>query len=400
MAAPLPLEEARARLLALAEPLPLERVDPPSALGRWLAEPLIAARTQPACAVSAMDGYAVAGNDLAGPWQVIGESAAGHPFAGFVAAGQAVRISTGAVIPDGAAAVVVQEDVARAGERITLTGDGPGQPGKHIRPAGSDFAAGTVLAQLGTRLGPAHVALALAAGHRHVAVRRKPRLTIIDSGDELADDPGDCAPHQVPASNGAMIAALAAGLPCQVTRRGPVPDRREALTAALEASASADLIVTSGGASVGDHDLMIPALEAWGAELDFWKVAIKPGKPLLVARRGRQILLGLPGNPVSSFVTAWLFLLPLLRRMAGAVDPLPFSRTVRLAADLAAGGARREFLRGVLAEAEVTPAPVQDSGALAALAGSNCLIDRPARSPVLPAGTPVLVYPLENGGIA
>ena len=400
MAVPLPLEEAQARLLALVEALPLERVDPPSALGRWLAEPLVAARTQPARAMSAMDGYAVAESDLAGPWQVIGESAAGHPFPGFVSPGQAVRISTGAVIPDGAGAVVVQEDVTRDASLLTLTGDGPGQPGKHIRPAGSDFSEGKVLAELGTRLGPAHVALALAAGHRHVAVRRMPRIAIIDSGDELAADPADCAAHQVPASNGAMIAALAAGLPCQVARRGPVPDRIEALIAALEASASADLIVTSGGASVGDHDLVIPALEAWGAELDFWKVAIKPGKPLLVARRGRQIVLGLPGNPVSSFVTAWLFLLPLLRKLSGSLDPLPVRRTARLAADLAAGGERREFLRGVLTEGEVTPALGQDSGALAALAGSNCLIDRSAFSPVLPRGTAVSIYPLENGGNA
>ncbi|MFN5245492.1 MAG: molybdopterin molybdenumtransferase MoeA, partial [Novosphingobium sp.] len=154
MAAPLPLEEAQARLLDLAEPLPLERVDPPSAQGRWLAEPLVAARTQPACDMSAMDGYAVADNDLAGPWQVIGESAAGHPYSGFVEPGQAVRISTGAVIPDGAGAVVVQEDVSRAEDHLTLTGDGPGKPGKHIRRAGSDFSEGKVLAELGGRISP------------------------------------------------------------------------------------------------------------------------------------------------------------------------------------------------------------------------------------------------------
>lgn len=400
MAALLPLEEAQQRLLALAEPLPLERVDPPSALGRWLAEPLVAARTQPACDVSAMDGYAVAENDLAGPWQLIGESAAGHPFPGFVAPGQAVHISTGAVLPDGAGAVVVQEDVERAGEQVMLTGTGPAHAGAWIRRAGSDFAEGKILAGLGMRLGPAHVALALAAGHRHVAVHRMPRLTIIDSGDELAADPVDCAAHQVPASNGAMLAALAASLPCAVTRRGPVSDDLDALIAALDASSASDVIVTSGGASVGDHDLIIPALKAWGAELDFWKVAIKPGKPLLVARRGRQIVLGLPGNPVSSFVTAWLFLLPLLRRMSGATEPMPRRQTARLTIDLAAGGDRREFLRGILDNGEVTPALGQDSGALAALAGSNCLIDRAANSTVLPAGTPVPVYPLENGGIA
>ena len=400
MSMPLPLEEAQARLLALANPLPLERVDPPSALGRWLAEPLIAARTQPACDLSSMDGYAVAENDLAGPWRVIGESAAGRPFTGFVAPGEAVRISTGAVLPDGAGAVVVQEDVTRTNVSAILSGKGPARPDLYIRRAGSDFAEGKVLADLGTRLGPAHVALALAAGHRHVAVHRIPRLAIIDSGDELAPDPADCAAHQVPASNGAMLAALAASLPCNVTRRGPVPDQLDALVAALDASGSADLIVTSGGASVGDHDLIIPALRAWGAELDFWKVAIKPGKPLLVARKGRQIVLGLPGNPVSSFVTGWLFLLPLLRQLSGASDPLPGKRTACLAAELAAGGDRREFLRAVLADGEVTPALGQDSGALAALAGSNCLIDRAANSPVLGAGTAVSVYPLENGGIA
>ncbi len=400
MSAPLPLEEAQARLLGLVNPLPLERVDPPSALGRWLAEPLVAARTQPACDLSSMDGYAVAENDLAGPWQVIGESAAGRPYQGFIARGQAVRISTGAVLPDGAGAVVVQEDVTRDGVHVTLSGSGPARPDLYIRRAGSDFAEGKVLAELGTRLGPAHVALALAAGHRHVAVHRIPRLAIIDSGDELAADPVDCAAHQVPASNGAMLAALAASLPCSVTRRGPVPDQLDALVAALEASASADLIVTSGGASVGDHDLIIPALRAWGAELNFWKVAIKPGKPLLVARKGRQIVLGLPGNPVSSFVTGWLFLLPLLRQLSGASDPLPSKRAACLAAELAAGGDRREFVRGVLTDGEVTPALGQDSGALAALAGSNCLIDRAANSPVLGAGTPVSIYPLENGGIA
>ena len=400
MPAPLPLEEAQARLLALAEPLPLERVDPPSALGRWLAEPLVAARTQPACAVSSMDGYAVGENDLDGPWQVIGESAAGHPFQGLVSTGQAVRVSTGAVVPGGAGAVVVQEDVTRNDDTLILTGSGPSLPGTYIRRAGSDFSEGRVLAERGKRLGPVQVALALAAGHRHIAVRRVPRLAIIDSGDELAADPANCAAHQVPASNGAMLAALAANLPCRITRREPVPDNLDLLIAELDAASSADVIVTSGGASVGDHDLMIPALRAWGAELDFWKVAIKPGKPLLVARKGQQVVLGLPGNPVSSFVTAWLFLLPLLRRLSGAQQPLPVRHEARLATAMASGGDRREFLRGILSGGEVTPALGQDSGALAALAASNCLIDRAANSPILPAGTPVFIYPLENGGIA
>lgn len=400
MTGPLPLEEAQRRLLALAAPLPIERVDPPSALDRWLAEPLVAERTQPACDLSAMDGYAVAACDLAGPWQVIGESAAGRPFAGTVTAGEAVRISTGALVPAGAAAIIVQEDLHREGERLTLTGTPPKPPARYIRRAGSDFTAGTMLLPAGARIGPAHVALALAAGRRHITVRRVPRITIIDSGDELAADPGDCPPHQVPASNGAMLAALAASLPCQVSQSAPVPDRIEALVAALNAAGSSDVIVTSGGASVGDHDLMIPALEQWGASLEFWKVAIKPGKPLLVARRRNQIVLGLPGNPVSSFVTAWLFMLPLLRQLAGAEQPLPLPRRALLATPLPAGGDRREFLRAWWDGQTATPLASQDSGALAALASANALIDRPAGAPPAQPGEPVLVYPLENGGIA
>jgi molybdopterin molybdotransferase len=394
------LEEAQTRLLGLAEPLPLERVDPPSALGRWLAEPLVAERTQPACDLSAMDGYAVSADSLNGPWDIIGESAAGRPFAGYVATGQAVRTSTGAVLPDGAAAVIIQEEVARVGDRLTLTGSAPKPPGRYIRLAGSDFAAGTVLAARGTRIGPAHVALALTAGRRHIAVHRLPSLAIIDSGDELSADPGDCSAHQVPASNGAMLAALVATLPCTVRRGDPVPDRVEALIAAFDAANHADVIITSGGASVGDHDLIIPALEAWGAKLDFWRVAIKPGKPLLVAQRGRQLVLGLPGNPVSSFVTAYLFLLPLLRRLSGAEDALPVARHAVLSAPLAAGGERREFLRGCWDGESVSANPQQDSGALASLASSNALIDHPANAPPSAVESRVTIYPLENGGIA
>lgn len=399
-AAALPLEEAQARLLALATPLPIERVDVASALGRYLAEPLTASRTQPAADVSAMDGYAVAAGDLAGPWTVIGESAAGHPFAGTVARGQAVRISTGAHLPRGASAVIVQEDVRRDGAVVTLTGAPPDPADRHIRRCGMDFAAGAQLAAPGARVTPALIALALTAGHTHLAVRRLPRLAIIDSGDELAAAADRCPPHQVPASNGAMLAAQVAALPCTATRFGPVRDDRAAICAALEAAGDVDLIVTSGGVSVGDHDLIRPALEAWGAEIDFWQVAIKPGKPLLVARRGAQLVLGLPGNPVSSHVTAFFFLLPLLRALLGAAAPLPRSFLARLAAPLAPGGPRREFLRAGWDGDSLTPATVQDSGALAALARADVLIDRPAGAPAAAIGEPVRAYLLENGGLA
>ena len=397
---PLPLAEAQARLLALAEPLPIEHVDMAGALGRYLAEPLPARRTQPTFDLSAMDGYAMAPGDLAGPWQVVGESAAGHPSKIPAAAGRAIRVSTGAILPDGAGAVILQEDLERDGDRLELTGEPPSPEGRHIRRRGMDFTAGDQVLTAGTRIGPAQLALAIAAGHKHLGLRRLPRLAIIDSGDELAADGENCPPHQIPASNGAMLAALAASLPCQVTPLGPVPDSLEALGRALDAAVSADVIVTSGGASVGDHDLIRPALEAWGAQIDFWRIAIKPGKPLLVARKGRQIVLGLPGNPVSSHVTAFLFLLPLLRALSGASAALPATIPARLGAPLRAGGARQEFIRALWDGRTVTPHRSQDSAGLSALAASNVLIDRPVGAASAVIGDEVAIYLLENGGMA
>lgn len=400
MSAMLSLEEAQARLLALAPDLPIQNVDVPGTLGRYLAQPLKARRTQPAAHVSAMDGYAMKGPDLAGPWTIIGESAAGHPFGGQVGEGEAVRISTGALVPAGADAVIVQEDLARDGDRVSLTGTPPSPPGKHIRLCGSDFAIDTELLPAGTRIGPAQLALAIAAGHKHLAVRRPPRVAIIDSGDELASDPEACAAHQVPASNGAMLAALLASLPCEVERLGPIADDLTLLTDAFHLARDADIIVTTGGASVGDHDLIRPAIEAWGGKIDFWKVAIKPGKPLLVATRGGQVVVGLPGNPVSSHVTALLFLLPLLRAALGAADPLPRAIDLPLAAPLRSGGDRREFLRGQLVPGGVEVLTQQDSGALAAMAAAQVLIDHPVQAPRQEAGDTVSVLLIGNGGIA
>ncbi len=401
MTALLLLEEAQCRLLALAQPLPIERIDIASSLGRFLAEPLIARRTQPAADLSAMDGYAVVGPDLTGPWQVIGESAAGHPFARTVGTGEAVRIATGALMPQNSNAVIMQEDLTRDGDTLSLTGTAPSPPNKHVRHCGNDFQSGTELLPAGSRIGPAQLALALSAGHRHIAVSRIPNIVIIDSGDELSADPANCARHQIPASNGAMLAALVAALPCNVSRIGPVPDDLEALAQALEQASQADVIVTTGGASVGDHDLIRPALANWGAKLDFWQVAIKPGKPLLVATKGRHLVLGLPGNPVSSYVTAFLFLMPLLRHLLGARAALPCALPMRLAGPASAGGDRREFLRGSLTpQGDIEVLTMQQSGALAAMAAADVLIDRPANAPALPAGTLVPAYLIRNGGIA
>ena len=396
--APLELEEAQARLLALAAPLPILHMPVAEALGYFLAEPLIARRTQPPADLSAMDGYAVRSADLPGPWRIIGESACGHPYAGALGSGEAVRIATGALLPNGAETVLLQENCQRAGEQLALVE--ASATGLHIRRAGMDFAQGSTLLAAGTRIGPAQLGLALSAGHRLIAVHRAVRLAVIDSGDELASNPEHCAEHQIPASNGAMLAAMAASLPCQISHGAPVPDQIDALVAALENASQSDLIVTSGGASVGDHDLLQPALEQWGATLDFWRVAIKPGKPLLVARKGRTLVLGLPGNPVSSHVTAYLFMLPVLRALLGASALLPRPIPAILAAPLSASGLRREFIRAQWNGAEINPRTNQDSGALATLAASNALIDRPAGSPAEAIGATVPIYLLENGGIA
>ena len=399
MTPPLPLAEAQQRLLSAVQPLPAETIAVEQAVGRYLAEPLAAARTQPAADLSAMDGYAVRADDLAGPWKVVGESAAGHPFSGSLQPGEAIRISTGALMPPGDGAVLLQENATREGEALALNGEGE-PTARHIRRTGFDFREGDALLEAGARIGPAQLALALAAGRGEVAVHRLPSLAILDSGDELAADPTACAPHQIPASNGAMLAAMAAPHAASVLRLGPVPDRMDAMLAALDKAADADVIVTSGGASVGDHDLVRPALEQWGAQIDFWRVAVRPGKPLLVARKGRQWLVGLPGNPVSSYVTAFLFLLPLLRRLGGAADPLPRPLTLRLGADMPEVGNRTEFIRARLAEGALVPVHEQDSSALAALARAEVLIERPAGAPASAAGSLVRGYWLENGGNA
>jgi molybdopterin molybdotransferase len=396
---PLPLEEAQARLLGQVSPLGVERLPAESAIGRYLGEPLHARRTQPAADLSAMDGYAVRADDLSGPWRVVGESAAGHPFDRPLARGEAIRISTGAMMPAGDGAVLLQENASRNGEDVTLNGEGAPSP-RHIRRAGFDFRSGDEVMAAGTRIGPAQLALAIAAGHTGLEVHRLATLAVLDSGDELAVDPLECAPHQVPASNGAMLAAMAAPCVRSVRRLGPVPDRLAAILAALEDAREADVIVASGGASVGDHDLVRPALEQWGAEIDFWRVAMRPGKPLLVARRGRQWVLGLPGNPVSSFVTAFLFLLPLLRALGGARDPLPQPVTMPLATPLPPTGNRAEFIRARIDDGSLVALGEQDSSALASLARAVALIERPAGSPAVDAGAWVKAYSLENGGVA
>ena len=400
MSPALPLDEAQQRLLALAEPLEAEVVPTGESLGRYLAAPVKALRTQPAADLSAMDGYAVH-EPTSGFWRVVGESAAGRPYPERLKHGQAVRISTGALMPRGATGVLLQEDAVREQNHLAPIAGGEPSP-RHIRRRGFDFAKGDAVLEAGTRIGPAQLALAIAAGHGAGAleVGCRPCVAVIDSGDELALDAAHWDDHKLPASNGAMIAAMAAPLVSSVERLGPVPDRMDALAEALSGAENADVIVTTGGASVGDHDLVRPALQAWGAEIDFWRVALRPGKPLLVARRGDQVVLGLPGNPVSSYVTAFLFLLPLLRRLAGASEPYPRALRLPLGADMPAVGQRVEFVRARLVDGAALPLGSQDSSALRTLAASDALIRREIGAPPAAAGELVPVYPLQNAGIA
>jgi molybdopterin molybdotransferase len=390
----LAVAEAQARIIALGSVLPIETVPLLAAAGRCAAEDVVALRTQPAANLSAMDGYAIRFAELPGPWTVVGESAAGRGLATGLAPGEAARIFTGAPLPPGADTVMIQEEAGRDGDRLTLTGEGPPGQGAHVRRAGSDFVEATTLVEAGAVLTPARIALAAIGGHGDLQVRRRARVALLSTGDELVAPGTATDGGRLPASNAPMLAALLGHMPVDVVDRGIVPDRLDALVAAFHAAADADVIVTTGGASVGDHDLVRPALEAAGATLDFWRVAMKPGKPLMAGRLGNTVVIGLPGNPVSAFVTAGLFLKPLLAAMIGAGDPLPSARAATLAAPLPATGKRAEYLRARWHGGLVEPLEGQDSAALVMLAAAELLIARPPDAPAAARGDQVEIVTL------
>ncbi len=390
------VEEAQARIFALKEPVAVETVPLADAAGRWAAADIVALRTQPARDLSAMDGYAIRHADGAGPWNLIGESAAGRRFAGVVGAGQAVRIFTGALVPEGADTVIIQENVARDGDIVTLTGDAPKKAGQNVREAGGDFRQGTVVVPKGAELHARHIALAAMAGHGELAVRRRLKVALVSTGDELGAPGQACAEDQIPASNGVMLAAMLRGLPVELNEFPAVADNLEALTAQFAALSGHDIIVTTGGASVGDHDLIVPALKAAGGEIVFWKIAMRPGKPVIAGRLGDAVALGLPGNPVSAFVTAMLYLRPLIAHLSGAADPLPQRLTAKTGVDLPPNGPRTDHLRARLVDGVLTPVGVNDSAMLAALSSANALIIRPADVGFTPAHGEVPYYPLHS----
>ncbi|KRB79673.1 molybdenum cofactor biosynthesis protein MoeA [Sphingomonas sp. Root710] len=391
----LAVAEAQARMFALKEPLPIEAVPVARAAGRYAAEDIVARRTQPALDLSAMDGYAIRYSERPGPWTVVGESAAGGGLDHALAPGEAVRIFTGAPVPEGADVILIQEEASREGDRLVMSGEGPPAPGAHIRRAGGDFVEGGLLVPAGAPIGAAAVALAVSGGHGILAVRRLPRVSILSTGNELvpAGEPAQGA--LLPASNGPMLAALLSGLACEATDQGIVADDLDAISAAFTLlSGQADIIVTTGGASVGDHDLVLPALEKAGAKIDFWRVAMKPGKPVMIGTLGDAIVLGLPGNPVSAFVTATLFLKPLIAHLLGAARPGPAMASARLGAPVPATAKRAEYLRGRWADGWAVPVAGQDSAGLAALVEAELLIVRPALSEALAAGAEVEIISL------
>lgn len=389
-----PLETALERMVGSIEPLAPRALALLEADGCVLAEDCVATRTKPPFAVSAMDGYALANAPSAGErLQVIGELPAGAMFLGTVGAGNAVRIFTGAPIPDGASHVLIQEDATRDGDVITIS-QNPGS-GANIRPEGGDFVQGDTLIAKGTQLTPQHLALAASGNHPELVVHPKPSVAVMMNGDELAWPGKDASDDAIIASNGFGLATLAQRYGAQLHDLTLMRDDQNALENYI-ASCDADILVTIGGASVGDYDLIRPALEAQGYALDIPKVALRPGKPTLFGRKDGRTVLGLPGNPVSSIVSAIIFLRPLIDQLAGRnPTPLLALEEATLGDDLPANGPRAHFMRAIHdAKGNLVPVSSQDSSLLRLLGNADALIYRPANTAAASAGTPCVTLRL------
>jgi molybdopterin molybdotransferase len=384
MASLLLVADALARVLDGVEPLPSENAPLIEAESRVLAADVAALRTQPPADMSAMDGYAVRAADVAqvpAALNLIGEVAAGRPFDGEVHAGQAARIFTGGVVPPGADTIVIQENTERDGDRVTVRQSSAA--GRHIRRAGLDFRQGQVLLPRGRRLTDRDVMLAAAMSHPTLPVHRRPKVAVLATGDELRPPGSTLGPGEIVYSNGYALMALARNEGATVTDLGIVPDKVEATVEAIrQARASgADVLVTTGGASVGDYDLVQRGLKAEGLELSFWRVALRPGRPMMNGRLGPMHVLGMPGNPVSAYVCSYLFLVPLIRRLCGRSDLSPAPESAVLGVDLPENDERADYMRATLAPGPngtpvATPVKIQDSSMMAALANADCLLVR------------------------
>lgn len=402
----IPVAEALARILtSITGPVEAETVPLAQAAGRTLAADIVASRTQPPFPASAMDGYAVRSADAdraEASLRLIGTSAAGHGFSGRIGPGEAVRIFTGAPVPDGADAILIQED-ARAEDGAVRVLEAV-EPGRFIRRAGLDFTAGDTLLTAGLSLDARRLALAAAAGHPRLPVRRKPRVAILATGDELVEPGATPAWDQIVASNSLALAALAVEAGAEIIDLGIAADDHGALEAAFRRAraARADLLITLGGASVGDHDLVQAALAKEGLELGFWRVALRPGKPLMHGRLDDMLVIGLPGNPVSSIVCGLLFVVPAIRALQG--DPqagADRSEPATLGRDLPANDGRADYMRASLGLAPdrlpvATPEQRQDSSMLAVLGRSEALLIRAPHEPAAKAGDPCRIIRLDR----
>jgi len=392
----LSVQEATDRILSAFAPLGPEVVSLDQALGRVLVQPVTARLAHPPQAVSAMDGYAVRAADvqqLPVRLKVIEAIAAGTLPIRAIGANEAARIFTGAALPEGADAIVIQENTEKDGDHVRIVDGGAAIQGKHIRGGGNDFAEGQVGIPAGRRLTPSDIGLAAAMNWPWLTVTRKPRVAIISTGNELVQPGEALAPGQIIASNGFALAAFVAQCGGEALNLGIARDEESALADLIDRAAGADLLLTSGGASVGEHDLVQGVLTAKGMALDFWKIAMRPGKPLMFGTLGPLKVIGLPGNPVSAIVTSTLFVGPAIARMLGQADVGPHIVKARLGIDLPANDLRQDYLRASVSEDEAgfvaTPFGKQDSAMLSALSRSGGLVIRPPHAPAAKAGSAV-----------
>ena len=389
----MPVAEALERVLAGVTRSGAESVSIRLAAGRTLNGPLISALTVPPFDASSMDGYAVRASDIAKlPTQlkITGESAAGWPFAGTVSKREAVRIFTGAPVPDGADTVVIQEDTKSDGKHVSILE--ATVKGGNIRARGIDFHDGDMVLTDGCRFNPRDVMLAAASGHALIACTRKPIVAIVATGDELVEPSDRPQAGQIVASNSYGLSALIEAAGGEPRLLGIAQDTHDSLAQKISEAHGCDILVTTGGASVGDHDLVRPALEAAGAKLDFWKIAMRPGKPTFFGMLGHMRVLGLPGNPLSAMLGARIFLVPLISKMLGRSDSLQTFKAI-LATPLAANGPRDHYMRAALDTSHmpprVTPQAIQDSSLIKSFADAQCLIVIPANAPAQSSGAEV-----------